>query len=83
MMMGDEKRQHNKMAAGCCGVKKQKLNNSLPSICCNGSTVHPNVYQPNGLVVRPDMCYFCFDVLYCHLYSCEPPKNPSFNNESL
>ena len=80
--MVDEKRQHNKMAAGCCGVKKQKLNNSLPSICCNGSTVHPNGYQ-NGLVIRPDMCYFCFDVLYCHLYSCEPPKNPSFNNESL
>ncbi|XP_074657596.1 uncharacterized protein CG5902-like [Tubulanus polymorphus] len=40
----NETRKHsNKMAAGCCGVKKQKLNNSLPAICCNGSAaVHPN-----------------------------------------
>ena len=71
-----------KMAAGCCGVKKQKLNNSMPSICCNGSAVHPTKTQ-NGMVIRPDMCFFCFDVLYSHLHSCEPPKTPLFTNEPL
>ncbi len=71
-----------KMAAGCCGVKKQKLNNSMPSICCNGSAVHPTKLQ-NGMVIRPDMCFFCFDVLYSHLHSCEPPKTPLFTNEPL
>ena len=70
------------MAAGCCGVKKQKLNNSMPSICCNGSTVHPS-RQQNGMIIRPDMCYFCFEVLYSHLNSCEPPKTPSFTNDPL
>ncbi|XP_013418113.1 AMMECR1-like protein [Lingula anatina] len=69
------------MAAGCCGVKKQKLNNSMPAVCCNGSSVHPNGYS-NGLTVRPEMCYYCFDVLYCHLFNCEPPKGPlTFTND--
>ncbi|XP_023220534.1 AMMECR1-like protein [Centruroides sculpturatus] len=73
------------MAAGCCGAKKQKLNNH-GSQCCNGSIVHPRTYQPtlykNGMVACVEMCIFCFDVLYCHLNQFESPKTPSFPNDS-
>lgn len=72
------------MAASCCGVKKQKLNNSMPSsICCNGSSVHPNGYKNGYSVACVDMCIFCFDVLHSHLHCYEPPKIPSFTNEAL
>jgi uncharacterized protein (TIGR00296 family) len=27
------------------------------------------------------MCYYCFDVLYCHLYQLEPPRVPMFTND--
>jgi len=27
------------------------------------------------------MCYFCFDVLYCHLHDLSPPQMPSFTND--
>ncbi|XP_076453596.1 AMMECR1-like protein [Babylonia areolata] len=71
------------MAASCCGVKKQKLNNSLPSICCNGSSVHPNFHKNSYTVTIPDMCFFCFDVLHCHLYNYgfEKVPPPRFTNE--
>ena len=70
---------------GCCGgVKKQKLNNSMPAICCNGSSVHPPNHYKNGYTVAcTDMCFFCFDVLHSHLYNYDPPKSPSFTNEAL
>lgn len=72
------------MAASCCGVKKQKLNNSMPSsICCNGSSVHPNGYKNGYSVACVDMCIFCFDVLHSHLHCYEPPKTPSFTNEAF
>jgi hypothetical protein len=32
-------------------------------------------------IAKPEMCYFCFDVLYCHLYHLDPPRVPSFTNE--
>merc|ERR1712127_474625 len=33
-------------------------------------------------VAKADMCYFCFDVLYCHLYGLQPPQVPtSFSND--
>ncbi|KAG8262829.1 AMME chromosomal region protein 1-like [Homalodisca vitripennis] len=67
------------MAAGCCGTKKQKLNNSS-SIPCNGTSVISNGIR-NGMVAHPEMCFFCFDVLYCHLHSLEPPKTPDFCND--
>ena len=72
-----------KMAASCCGVKKQKLNNTMPSVCCNGSSVHPNHCSSpsNGLVIRAEMCYFCFDVLNAHLFGAELPRSPSFTND--
>ncbi|XP_042899970.1 uncharacterized protein CG5902 isoform X1 [Parasteatoda tepidariorum] len=75
------------MAAGCCGAKKQKLNNHS-SACCNGNgtIIQHHNYQPNifknGVVVCVEMCFFCFDVLYCHLNQYDPPKTPSFPNDS-
>lgn len=32
-------------------------------------------------IAKPEMCYFCFDVLYCHLYHLDPPRVPSFTND--
>ncbi|XP_056267836.1 AMME syndrome candidate gene 1 protein isoform X3 [Pseudoliparis swirei] len=146
----------SKMAAGCCGVKKQKLSGSPGSggpggvgagsgMAGNGhcgselgigssATVAAaaNVSRANGLggpggnvsssgsgssgtsalspspspagysssglspnlssgpgsgsggrkmVVSAEMCCFCFDVLYCHLYGYQPPRTPRFTND--
>ncbi|XP_041379144.1 AMME syndrome candidate gene 1 protein homolog [Gigantopelta aegis] len=71
------------MAASCCGVKRQKLNNSMPAVCCNGSSVHSNYHKNGYTVAVADMCFFCFDVLHSHLYSYEQPKSPIFTNESF
>lgn len=74
------------MASSCCGAKKQKLNNSS-SVSCNGSAgtgtgtvAIPNGVK-NGMVAHPEMGFFCFDVLYCHLHSLEAPQNPTFSND--
>lgn len=65
------------MSSVCCGSKKQKLNNSY-----SNSMERPlNGYQES--VAIPDMCYFCFDVLYCQLHSMDPPQTPNFTNEAL
>ncbi len=32
-------------------------------------------------IVKPEMGFFCFDVLYCHLYHLDPPRVPSFTND--
>ncbi|CAL8094588.1 unnamed protein product [Orchesella dallaii] len=122
------------MASGCCGTKKQKLNNSQAASCPtmnghshtngygsssrnnhdlyaehNGHTNghgpmtngHTNGHGPhqNGMVLPlkngiipspyadriacPEMCFFCFDVLYGSLHNLEPPKAPSFTNEAF
>ncbi|XP_017268086.1 AMME syndrome candidate gene 1 protein isoform X2 [Kryptolebias marmoratus] len=145
----------SKMAAGCCGVKKQKLSGSPGSggpggVGAAGSGVAgtghcgselgigssaavaatANVSRANGLggpggnvsggggssggtnalspapagyttsglspnlspgpgsgsggrkmVVSAEMCCFCFDVLYCHLYGYQPPRTPRFTND--
>ncbi|XP_078051258.1 uncharacterized protein CG5902 isoform X1 [Augochlora pura] len=70
------------MAAGCCGTKKQKLNNSS-SVPCNGSVLQNGTQLRNGLIVKPEMGFFCFDVLYCQLHQLDPPKPPSFSNEAF
>nr|XP_055044715.1 nuclear protein AMMECR1-like [Misgurnus anguillicaudatus] len=134
-----------RMAAGCCGVKKQKLSGSPGAGCPGGAgsgvagtghcgselgigssstVVAGNVNRVNGLggpggssssntnalsptpggyystglspnlspgpglgsgaremVVSAEMCCFCFDVLYCHLYGYQPPRTPRFTND--
>ena len=77
------------MASGCCGTKKQKLNNSSSVVCSRNSSIVQNGHGPhrngvsNGLIVHPDMCYYCFEVLYCYLHQHEQPRNPRFSNEAL
>lgn len=137
----------SKMAAGCCGVKKQKLSGSPGSggpggtasgvagsghcgsdlgIGSSSAVAAGNVNRVNGLggaggsssssnsntlspspvsynstalsphlspgssgsgsgarkmVVSAEMCCFCFDVLYCHLYGYQPPRTPRFTND--
>jgi hypothetical protein len=39
------------------------------------------VTGPHHSIVRSDMCFYCFDVLYCHLYQMEPPRVPVFTND--
>lgn len=51
----------------------------MPS--CNGTSITTNG-SLNGMVALPEMCFFCFDVLYCHLYNLDPPKTPSFSNDA-
>jgi uncharacterized protein (TIGR00296 family) len=36
---------------------------------------------PTPSIVKTEMGYFCFDVLYCHLYHLDPPRVPSFTND--
>lgn len=32
-------------------------------------------------IAKPEMCFFCFDVLYCHLYQLDTPRvPPTFGN---
>lgn len=69
-------RKSSNMSSVCCGTKKQKLNNSY-----SNSIERPiNGYQDS--VAIPDMCYFCFDVLYCQLHSMDPPQTPNFTNDA-
>ncbi|XP_065131739.1 nuclear protein AMMECR1-like [Paramisgurnus dabryanus] len=134
-----------RMAAGCCGVKKQKLSgspgaggpggarsgvsgtghcgselgirssstvvagnvNRVNGLGCPGGSSSSNTnalsptpggYKSTGLspnlgpgpgsgsgarkmVVSAEMCCFCFDVLYCHLYGYQPPRTPRFTND--
>lgn len=37
--------------------------------------------KPEHKIIKPEMCYFCFDVLYCHLHDLSPPQVPSFSND--
>lgn len=34
-------------------------------------------------VAVPEMCVFCFDVLYAELHNLDPPREPRFTNEAL
>ncbi|XP_078268730.1 nuclear protein AMMECR1 [Rhinoraja longicauda] len=99
-----------KMAAGCCGVKKQKLSScsssstssssssanaaaaaAAASVNNTGDNHCKETSRTNGclgpgpggrsMVVNAEMCCFCFDVLYCHLYGYQPPRSPRFTND--
>lgn len=43
---------------------------------------HPsNSHLKSFTVAHPEMGFYCFDVLYSHLHSVDPPKAPRFTNE--
>lgn len=69
------------MNSSGCASKKQKLNN-FTSVLCNDSIINNNQYG-NKIIAKPEMCFFCFDVLYSYLHNLEPPKSPDFCNDPL
>ncbi|ESP04892.1 hypothetical protein LOTGIDRAFT_109578 [Lottia gigantea] len=70
------------MTSSCCGVKKQKLNNSSASVSNNGPSASPSFHKNGYTVAVPDMVFYCFDVLHSHLHTYEAPK-PAFTNDSF
>ncbi|XP_054244641.1 nuclear protein AMMECR1 isoform X2 [Indicator indicator] len=75
-------------ASGCA------LSSPLPPSCGGGSAglsppaaasllSSPGSGGPacRKMVVSAEMCCFCFDVLYCHLYGYQPPRSPRFTND--
>ena len=42
---------------------------------------YPNTRDRHFNICKPDMCYFCFDVLYCQLYNLPQPPAPNFSHE--
>lgn len=51
---------------------------SSPSLSPAASSSSPGSRK---MVVSAEMCCFCFDVLYCHLYGYQQPRTPRFTNE--
>ena len=37
--------------------------------------------QEHFRICKPEMCYYCFDVLYCHLYNLQPPQPPNLTQD--
>lgn len=78
------------MAAGCCGVKKQKLNAAVASVNSNrmmngfsNAGKSPKAVAREPRVVSKEMCTYCFDVLHSYLHCEDAPKSPKFPNEKL
>jgi len=46
----------------------------------NGFSQHS---QYGDRIASPEMCFFCFDVLYSQLHNLEPPKSPIFTNDAF
>jgi hypothetical protein len=67
------------MSSSCCGTKKQKLNHN-PAVNGGLSNGHN---MANDMIAHPEMCFYCFDVLYAHLYNLEQPRSPAFCNDAL
>ncbi|CAN9509428.1 unnamed protein product [Ophioblennius macclurei] len=60
--------------------------NALSGYTASGiaRNLSPGPGSGNGgvkMVVSAEMCCFCFDVLYCHLYGHHPPRTPRFTND--
>ncbi|XP_063994103.1 uncharacterized protein CG5902 [Diachasmimorpha longicaudata] len=70
------------MASSDYGTKKQKLNNSSSAVC-NGTALTNGHSTKTSSIVHPDMGFYCFDVLYHQLHQLDPPKSPTFSNESF
>uniref|UniRef100_A0A0K8TPT0 AMMECR1 domain-containing protein n=1 Tax=Tabanus bromius TaxID=304241 RepID=A0A0K8TPT0_TABBR len=49
----------------------------------NGGPLPPisNGLPPMEQIAVPDMCFFCFEVLYCELNSIDGPSDPCFTND--
>ena len=74
------------MASGCFGGRRNKMSARLAKNneinCQSGSTTSCSNSVERFSVVSHEMCFFCFDVLSSHLNCMDPPKMPSFTNNS-
>nr|CAB3221460.1 uncharacterized protein CG5902 [Phallusia mammillata] len=70
------------MASGCCGKKyvTGQGETNLNQRCVDKGNCTKGVQK--STIVNNEMCYFCFDVLLCHLQNSDPPKSPHFTNQS-
>lgn len=70
-----------------------KTNGHVPSSSSSSSTHNHHATNHNGIcangyggveqVASPEMCFFCFEVLYCELYRMNEPPEPIFTNDAL
>lgn len=84
------------MASNCCGTKKQKLNHCTHNghtNCLSNNYANHNGHTTNGYATEqpleriavPNMCLFCFDVLYCELNNITGTghtTDPTFTNDA-
>lgn len=75
------------MSSNCCGTKKPDMNGQ---VCCqngsshlNGMSSTSNGHIGNGIVTiaSPEMCFYCFDVIYAILHNLDSPPSPDFTND--
>mgnify|MGYP000061773231 CR=1 FL=1 len=58
-------------------------NNNIKSNESNNQQQQSSLLLKNGYIVASnEMCFFCFDVLYAHLYQKTSPGRPNFANNS-
>lgn len=72
---GDE--QHRGGSSSAMGLTNGHHGQQLNGICrpiCNG-------YGDQEQIAIPDMCFFCFEVLYCELNNIDGPAEPRFTND--
>ncbi|XP_069473907.1 AMMECR1-like protein [Ambystoma mexicanum] len=81
--------QHSETSNGRENVCNLPLSTANTAIRMNpNSGALSPLSRPNGptsaiksLVVSAEMCCYCFDVLYCHLYGFPQPRLPRFTND--
>lgn len=75
-----------------CNHNQSQVNNHLKmnghtSGLTNGHANHltnGHSSQSDGTnhMANQEMCFFCFEVLYCELFNIEPPNEPNVTNEA-
>lgn len=76
---GSSSSSHAHMNGGGSGGSHCHMNGGLTNGHHNGHI--PNGIKPMDQVALPDMCFFCFEVLYCELNNIEGPGQPQFTND--
>ncbi|XP_023698622.1 nuclear protein AMMECR1-like isoform X2 [Paramormyrops kingsleyae] len=69
--------------SSCGGGSVNSMSPTPGSYGANGLSpnLSPGLGGGRRMVVSAEMCCFCFDVLYCHLYGYQPPRTPRFTND--
>lgn len=68
----------------CLAGGKPSASSSTAKCQCRSVDSGDQIRRPiGGRVACVDMCVFCFDVLFSHLHDSEPPKPPTFPDDSF